>query len=269
MRQLNQKGSVVLFFMMVLPVLLLFLIATLDFSLQVFTKIKLQAALDQATFVGGQVLTSKLNKIAEKNGEVHKAFTDLKKHFSQSSRDTLAEAQNYVKSIKKKQESLYEEMQELEANAYQEALAKADAVFHKTFPHVSLIPVYQSPFGIDVGTFQEFGFDEIDGVLWDPTKYKKNVEIFTVREAFNKNPRAQVALALAAEVFKSPTISKYFRLKPPLRAVSAAQPYGGSIWHYATEKENKARLYRTAFVPITTLPEEGFTDGGEYNAVYH
>lgn len=252
---LNEKGSVTVFFMIVLPLLIVFLLSTLNFGLQVFTKIKLQAALDRAVFVGGQVLTGKLNETARKNAEVFKAFDELQKHFKKNSKDTLDQARARVKNTKKRQERLYEEMGRLEATAYGEAVAEAVAVFQQTFPKIPLNLEYSSPFAIDKGTFWEFGFDEIKGVMWDPKDYKGDVEIFKVREAFNKNPQGHVALALSAKLAKTPSILNLFRIKEPVRAISAAQPYGGSIWHYAVEKENKERLYRTALVPVSSVME--------------
>lgn len=254
---LNERGSVTVFFMIVLPLLIVFLLSTLNFGLQVFTKIKLQTALDRAVFVGGQVLTGKLNETARKNAEVFKEFDKLQKHFKKNSRDTLAQARDYVKNTKKRQERLRDEMERLEATAYDEAVAKATSVFQQTFPKIPLNLEYSSPFGIDKGTFWEFGFDEVDGVMWDPKDYKKDAEIFKVQEAFNKSPQGHVALALSAKLAKTPSILKLFRIKKqePFRAISASQPYGGSIWHYAVEKENKERLYRTALVPVSSVME--------------
>ena len=253
MPRLNEKGAVTVFFMLVLPLLILFLIATVDFAMQVFYKIKLQAALDRATFAGAQVLTDKLNIVAEKNREVRKAFTELKHQLRTGSKDTLQQARDHVNQTKKKQQNLYDEMRELELKAATESLQEATAIFQKTFPKGKITPVYQSSFGIDTGTFQEFGFDEIDGVLWDPKNYKKNVEIFKVREAFNKTPQARVALAFSASLIQTPSILKLFRPKFPLRSVAAAQPYGGSLWHHAMLEKGNEHLYRTAFIPVESL----------------
>lgn len=251
----NEKGSVTVFFMIVLPLLIVFLLSTLNFGLQVFTKIKLQGALDRAVFVGGQVLTEKLNETARKNAEVFKEFDKLQKHFKKNSKDTLAQARDQVKSTQKRQERLRDEMDRLEATAYDEAVVKATSVFQQTFPKIPLNLEYMSPFEINDGTFWEFGFDEVAGVLWDPKDYEKNAEIFKVREAFNKNPQGHVAMTLSAKLEKTPSILNLFRNKNPMRAISAAQPYGGSIWHYAVEKENKERLYRTALVPVSSVME--------------
>lgn len=251
MPRLNNRGQIVVFVLLLAPLFALMLVLSVEFSREVLTKVKLQAVLDHAIFKGAKHLTNVLNQVAQANREVHEEFLALKRSFKRLSKQGQPHAKKEIANTWKRQNRIFDEKIEPKLNrAYSEAYQIAQAVVAQEFPKAHFVPFYFSPIPIGEGRTEFLPFGEIQGITFDPKGYRRIAsKEFEARYAFVKSddPNLKVALAGGLE----------FPGKNPLRAVAAAQPYNGSIWGYALGKSPK-QLYRTALIPVKTLPQGGF-----------
>lgn len=243
MQTLNQKGQVVILFALLIPFFVLLLVLTVQFSEIVFAKIKLQATLDRAVFAGASYLTETLNQIALSNRKVHQEFLNLKKRFKEGMKQNTPAAKKEIEKTWKIQNQIFDDEM---LPQVQEARAKAwtitSQIVQKEFPQARLIPLSDTPLRIGEGITEEFSFAEIKGVTFDPKGYRRVPKNgFEARVAFVKDFETPVVLSAGVE-WKG-----WF--KTPFQAISAAQPYGGSLWRYALEGSENF-FYRTARVPL-------------------
>lgn len=259
MRSNNEKGQVVIFFVLLIPLFVLLMVMSVEFSRVVLTKIKLQQTADKAIFAGASYLTEALNQTALSNQKVHQKFLHLKQWFKEGSKKSHSDAKiEIAKTLAEQNTILDEEMTPNLEEAYQKAYAIADQIVQKNFPEARFVPLYSLPVRIGEGKTQDLGFDQIKGVVFDPNGHQDIAgDGFTARVAFRKNDQDQVALAGGLE-FQS------------LRAVAAAQPNQGSIWDYALSGKEE-RLYQTTMVPLKTLSPAGYKKWEDFNpyAVEH
>lgn len=250
MYTLNQKGHVTTIFILLFPVFVFLIVATVDYSRLVFTKIKFQETLDRAIFAGAGQLTQILNQTARANRKVHEEFLSLQKKFKENSKQSIEKAKQEIQKTWGIQNQIFDEemlprIQEAEALAYQ----RAYEILQTDFPDVRFEPLSETPIAIGEGVTEELSFGEIKGVTFDPKGYRKVPKNgFEARVAFVKNFERPVLLAGYAEVSAPKPILPFLRWQA-LRATSAAQPYGGSLWGYAL-KGTKEFLYRTARIPL-------------------
>lgn len=243
MQTLDQKGQVVILFTLLIPFFLTLLVLTVQFSEIVFAKIKLQATLDKGVFAGASYLTETLNQIALSNRKVHQEFLNLKKRFKEGMKQNTPEAKKEIEKTWKIQNQIFDDeilpqVERATAKAYQ----ITSQIVRKEFPLARLIPLSDSPIRIGEGITEELSFAEIKGVTFDPKGYKKVPKNgFEARVAFVKDFENPVVLAAGVE-WKTPFQTQF-------QAISAAQPYGGSLWRYALEGSENF-LYRTAKVPL-------------------
>lgn len=253
MRQLNQQGQIVVVMVLLVPFFVLLTVLSAQFAKLVLTKVQLQGTIDQAVFTGADYLTEALNQIAQSNRKVHEEFLRLQQSFKNLSKPKTTEAA--IKEINKTwdlQNAIFgEKIEPLVEEAYSKSYQIAQAVVAQRFPQAQFTPFYFSAIQMGEGRTEILPFGEIKGIVFDPKGYGKvKKKDFEARYAFVKNddPNMKVALAAGIELPDS---------KIPLRATAAAQPYGGSIWGYALQPA-KQKLYRTAWVPLKTLPPSGY-----------
>lgn len=261
MRTLNNKGQIVILFVLLAPLLVLLLVISTEFSRLVITKIHLQGTIDKAMFAGASFLADQLNQIAKADRKVHEEFLRLQKTFRNLSKKNPKEAKVEIDETWRKQNKIFdEEIMPAIEQSYAKAYAIAEAIVQKEFPSAHFAPFYLPPLEIGEGRVDLLHFDEIKGVTFDPRGYRRVAsKEFEARMAFVKNdhPNQKMALAGGLEVQAPTPLLSLLNINQPLRAVAAAQPYGGSIWGYALTKDQQ-KLYRTTFVPLATLPREGF-----------
>jgi len=259
MRFGNEKGQVVIFFVLLVPLFVLLMVISAEFSRVVLTKIKLQQTVDKAVFAGSSYLTEALNQAALSNRKVHQKFEELKKKFKEGSKPDPTKAKiEIAKTLAEQNKILDEEITPRLEEAYQKAYTIANQIVQKEFPEARFIPLYSWPPKIGEGKTQDLNFDEINGVVFDPDGHQGiSGDGFEARVAFRKNAQDQMALAGGLQFQK-------------LRAVAAAQSYQGSIWDYALGGKEE-RLYQTTMVPLKTLSPEGYTKWEDFNpyAVEH
>ena len=250
MRKLNQKGQVALFFVLLVPFMVLLLVTTVRFSELIFTKMKLQGALDRGIYAGASYLADVLNQQALFNEKAYRLFADAKEDFlRRGSKRTEKEAKEQVQKLWADQEKLYDQMEALSEKAYTEAYAIAEGEVQRDFPKLALQPLYHGPFVFKDGPREIFPFDKIKGsIIFDPTGHQKIPKAdYEARMAFVKDPASVVALAASA------------RTAQGVEAVAAAEPFSGSLWNFATLSQEKF-LYQTAMVPLETLPANGLVE---------
>lgn len=251
MRILNQKGQAAVFFMLLVPGIVLMLVATVKFSRTVFWKMKLQGALDRSVYAGGAYLTETLNRMVVRNQKARDLFEEVRREFRAVSQPNPKKAKERIRKLWLEQNVLYEEMDELEKNAYRNAWQIANEEFQKDFPGVSVTPIYAAPIVLKDGPKVDFSFDRVKGkTIFDPTGHQKLPKTgLEARMAFVKDPGRPAAFAVAAEI------------RNGMNAVAAAQPLGGSLWNF--------KFYQTALVPLKTLPPGGFMKGLDLDGVEH
>lgn len=258
----NEKGQVVFFLVFIIPLIVLALVMTAEFSRLVSTKIKLQGTLDRSVFAGAAYLAHVLNQTALSNRKVHEEFLKLQERFREGSKtNNRKEAKDEIKKTWGRQNQIFdEEIVPKVEEAYEKAYQIARQIVEKDFPNAKLSPLYFSPIALGEGRMEFLPFGEIKGITFDPRGYQKVPKTdLEVRLAFIKNfdPSFKTAFAAGVALKSPPSLIPLLKLNEPLRAVAAAQPYGGSIWGYALTKK-KEDLYHTAMVPLKTLPIEGY-----------
>ncbi|MBI4124851.1 MAG: pilus assembly protein [Deltaproteobacteria bacterium] len=257
----NERGQVVVFFILLIPFFILLWVGTMEFSRLTATKMKLQGSLDRAVFKGAEYLTEALNQTAGENRKAHEIFLDTEKKFRELSKQNVPTAKNRIKETWRRQNNILEEkIIPVIEEAYTRAYRIVEEEVRKDFPKAKVLPFYYRSIEILDGRIEELPFGQIKGITFDP-KGHRNVpkKDFEARMAFVKKtgPREKTALAAGVEVGLTQPLLSFLKPPPPFRAVAAAQPHGGSIWSYALTKENEHR-YETIFVPLRTLPPEGF-----------
>jgi len=252
----NNKGHVFVLFLFFLVTFAFVTAAIAEFSRIVFYKMKLQGALDRGTYAAASFMTEILNEWDLTNREVHELFLEVEEKLDdKTSQPTTEKARDHVKNLWQDQNRLYDAMDEKSRALYAAALEIAQNEVQKELPSAQLVPLYESPLSIREGPHRDFAFDKVNGTLFDPTGHKRigKTEL-EARIGFVKDPSKTVAAVFGAEL----QIPKW---KPVMRAVSAAQPFGGSLWNYAVKLQSgESFLYQTAFVPVQSLPKEGFLE---------
>ncbi|MDP2599897.1 MAG: hypothetical protein Q8P84_04080, partial [Deltaproteobacteria bacterium] len=251
---MNHKGHVFVLFLFFLVTFAFVTAAIAEFSRIGFYKMKLQGALDRGTYAAASYMTEILNQWSLKNRKAHELFLKVEEELDdQIAQPTDEKAKERVEKLWQDQNDLYDSMEEKGRMLYAAAFEIAQSEAQKEIPNAQLIPLYEAPLVIWDGPRRDFAFDKINGMIFDPTGHKRIPG--TNREArigFVKDPSKTVASVFGAEL-------KIPKWKPVMRAVSAAQPFGGSIWNYAVKSQSdEAFLYQTAFVPVQALPKEGF-----------
>ncbi|OGQ48403.1 MAG: hypothetical protein A3H42_02950 [Deltaproteobacteria bacterium RIFCSPLOWO2_02_FULL_46_8] len=246
----SERGQVVVFFVLVIPVLMLLLVTTVRFSKLVFEKIRLQETTDRAVYAGAGYLTEVLNQTALLNWKVYQLFLDCKKDFIKNgSKRTEKEAREKIQKTLQDQNALLSEMEELGQTAFSKAYQIANRIFHEEFPQSDLILVSQPPIVLKEGPQETFYFDRINGVMVDPTGHARISKVgLPLRMAFVKDPSTIVGFSASAEIKKQ---------GHALKALSAAEPYAGSLWRFAISPDKSdALFYRTAKVPVETFYDQ-------------
>ncbi|OGQ04912.1 MAG: hypothetical protein A3F82_08540 [Deltaproteobacteria bacterium RIFCSPLOWO2_12_FULL_44_12] len=245
----NQSGQVVIFFVLLVPIFVLALVLFTKFSRDVFTKMKLQGALDRGVYAAASYQTEVLNQTALLNRKAHDLFLQLEKEFKGISQPNDEKARERIKNLWINQNNLYDEMDSLAKVVYERAFEIFQNEVKKDFPDVKLSSLYRvSPVLWD-GPKIDFSFDKVKGtVIFDPTGHQKVPKTdFEARMAFVKDPSQTIAFVGAVET------------KNGLQAVAAAQPFGGSVWNFALSSDkDETLLYQTSMVPVDTLPLEDF-----------
>lgn len=232
---------------------------TLEFSHIIYAKIRLQSALDQATYKSGEILTEHLNKIVALNKEASEAFIKLQNEFRTASSDIQKQAAAKVETLHQYQNGLLEQMDEESRAAYVEACESLRATMARHDPQVIAKPIYGVTLssGDCVATLMlahvesaepvDLNYAYIESHVFDPTAYNDNQDNrYPARPEFIKNifPLAQFG-AVATLKVSIPVLRGTITLK----AMSAAQPFGGNVARFED--------YRTALIPQETLWSEG------------
>ncbi|MDO8526790.1 MAG: Tad domain-containing protein [Deltaproteobacteria bacterium] len=242
--KLNQQGQIVIFFVLLIPLIVLMLVTTVTFSKAVFTKMKLQGALDRGVYAGGSYLTEVLNQIALLNWDAHEKFLVLKNDFRGVSQPAEKKAKERIEKLWIEQNQLYDQMEMMSVSAHKTALEIASEEVRKEFPNAELHSLYTTPIILKDGPRVDFSFDKIRGqTIFDPTDHQKISKTgFEARMAFVKDPSKRVAFVAEAKTAEG------------LHAMAGAQPFAGSLFNFAKSPDkNQNFLYRTAMVPVETL----------------
>lgn len=275
----------IVFIALVMPVIMLLVGFAVDYGALVDSKIRLQIAADRAVFAGAAKLSFIMNKISEKNWGIYQAFLKVDKNFGPNSQQSLDECVKRVKEMENNQTTLiYEDIEDLLQNAYRDAHSVAEDVAKANFATAKYLPVYgavdKKLFDVLDGGGEKTDEDgdeirrdivcaNISGIVFDPKKVetKNNEKLLK----YTYGDRSYVALiAELRTLFHPPLAGKFFG-PIEMTAVSAGQPYGGSMkkfgllakeWEgrsieqvkddamHASQNGERALWFRPALVPV-------------------
>ncbi len=259
MQKINQKGQIFILFLFFMIAFAFAAAALAQFSKIVFSKMKLQGALDRGVFAAASLMTEMMNEWVLENRKAYELFLELEKDFKNVSQPNLEKPKDRVRRLWADQNRLYDAMSEKTERMLSLSFEIAENELQKEIPNARLVPLYAVAPTILDGPKKDFAFDKINGgILFDPTGHQKigKTEL-EGRMAFVKDASAVVAFAAGAEW-------DFPHWKSTMRAVSAAQPFGGSVWNGAFQRESgEVFCYQTAFVPLSSLPHGGFLKGNE------
>lgn len=281
----KEQGQATILAALIIPFLFILFGLVIDYAYVVDEQARLQIALDRGVFAGAARLSHVMNQISEQNWEIHKGFTDLFKNFDRNSQQSMDECEQRVKDLENNQAiAQFENIEDMIANGYAEADQVARSVIGANFPEASYDVLYGKPGErlfetIDrasSGQSDEEGDQirrdlicgNISGMVFDPegTDSKTNKDLLSYTYS-NKN-----YVGILARLVGEPKVPLFSTMLGKLRitAVSAAQPYGGSVKRFAllatedadietsrgraieeAKKFGKPLWFRPAMVPVS------------------
>jgi hypothetical protein len=249
----NQQGQVSIFFILIVPALVIVFLIVVDFAVLIDSKIKLQVALDRGLFAGAARLAYLMNRVAEENWLIRKSFLKVDKNAAVKSWQA-GECQNRVNELKSTQKEALDNIDDLIETAYSSAFDVARNLTEINYKGSHYKPIYGKPeellFGlIESGKNSGDGKNQLDpqdkkelirkniicgnieGVVFDPNSVNVSENQNVLTYSMKSGEQVGLVSTLSALV-KLPFIGDIF--KPvAIEVIGAAQPYGGSIKRFA------------------------------------
>ena len=302
----KDRGQITVFVAFIVPFLFILLAVSINYALLVHKRIGLQVALDRGVFAGSARLAHVMNLISEENWAIHKGFKDLMDNFGPNSQQSIDECVQRVKDLENNQTiAQFQNIEELIANGYLEADLVARGVIAANFSGAVYEPLYGRPGErlfevIDEPSDFKGNTDEegdeirrdlicgnIAGMVFDPsdTNSQENKDLLSYTYG---NRRYVALIGSLTYQYKAPLLGSFFDGPPvTVTALSAAQPYGGSIKRFAlladeykTLEEsreaavNEAKIFgrplwfRPALVPVALAAEAAGLEDLDYETYY-
>lgn len=286
----RQKGSLTVWMIGIIPLLVTLMILFINAILLVDAKIRMQAAIDRGVYAGASYLSYVMDEVAKKNWQFRKAFLEAEKNLGPPSQDNKNWITAQVRDLNNTQTALYNDMIGLLGKGYKTANEIASDVTAKNLagmPHL-VVTGYQPEYGLPgEGMFgmendcpgggdcinqawlspAEIKKPPVGGSTYDPSDYETHDNLVNMYLVKNES---FAALAAKVEVQYFPPLMAWFFNRTGngfgLRAFAAAQPYGGSMKKFAfaggddveqaASDSGKGLLYHPAFIPVRAI------DGG-------
>lgn len=249
----DQNGQVAIFFILIVPAIIIIFLIVVDFTVLIDSRIKLQIALDRGIFVGAAKLAYLMNRIAEENWIIRKSFLKVDKNAATRSWQA-GECQNRVNELKNTQKEALDNIDDLIETAYSSAYEVAKDLTDINYKGSHYESIYGKPgdllFGlIDSGKDLGDGKNQLDpedekelirknivcgnieGVVFDPNNVNASENQNILTYSLKSNDSVGLISTLSA-VVRPPFIGNIFE-PVVIHAAAAAQPYGGSIKKFA------------------------------------
>lgn len=247
------------FVALVMPVLILLMAAVLNVGHVVNAKILLQNAADRAAYAGAAKQAYIMNRMGEKNREIHGIFEKLKKDIVPNSNNDAGDVAQKVKDATRRINAAYGEMAAWNASAYDWAHSVSRSVTHENYAASTLVPrVPNQPMltlrdAFESQQRQHLKSDystTVGGQIWEPASHSQTENV--VQSYYVKDPayEARWQVELTAPTPRGIMSDKF--AAPTLHAVAAAQPHGASIKDCAFDP--KCPHYQVSFVPFQEEP---------------
>lgn len=246
---------------LVMPILILLMAAVLNVGHVVNAKVMLQNAADRAAYAGAAKQAYVMNRMGEKNREVHAIFEKLKRDIVPNSNNEASDVTQKVKDATQRIAAAYGEMEAWNADAYIKAKAASLSVAEENYAAATVVlrvpdqPMLTLRGELESQQRHHLRSDYntmVGGQIWEPASHDHTENV--VQSYYVKDPAYEVRwqVALSAPMPKG-LMSDTFAA-PVLHAVAAAQPHSGSIKDCAFDP--KCPPYQVSFVPFQDEPEE-------------
>lgn len=243
----NPDGQLAVFMVLVLPLFALFLAFFVNIILLIDARISMQGAVDRGAYAGAGYLAHVMNEVAIRNRLFNEAYLNKEKEFGSKSKVTKEWIDKRIKELRSIQSRLLTEMNILSEEAYGKAHEVAKDViarnqgnrpqlkfttytdkFYKSRKERAFKIIDDCDDSGNCVNHTLLGGTEISGNDFDPTgheDYSFDVLKYLIKDG------SYVAIVSGAELeFNAPLLPEYLGGKKlRLRAIAAAQPYGGSI----------------------------------------
>lgn len=242
------------FVALIMPILVLLMAAMLNVGHVVNAKILLQNAADRAAYTGAAKQAYVMNKMGEKNREIHGIFEKLKRDIVPNSSNDASDVTQKVKDANQRINATYGEMEAWSAEAHAWAKGASLSVVRENYAAATLIarvpdhPMLTLRSELEPGQRQHLKSDYntmVGGQIWEPASHDHAENV--VQSYYVKDPAFEVRwqVELTAPMPRGIMSDKF--ASPTLHAVSAAQPHGAGIRDCAFDP--KCLQYQVSFVP--------------------
>lgn len=242
------------FVALVMPILILLMAAVLNVGHVVNAKIMLQNAADRAAYAGAAKQAYIMNRMGEKNREVHGIFEKLKMDIVPNNNNEAADVAQKVKDANQRITAAYNEMEAWNsiatdwANLASQSVARDNYAAAMHIPRVLNQPMLTLRHDLESQQRQHLRSDYntmVGGQIWEPASHDQTEN--EVQSYYVKDPVFEVRwqVELTAPTPKGIMSDKF--AAPTMHAVAAAQPHGASIRDCALNPNCPS--YEVSFVP--------------------
>lgn len=239
---------------LVLPILILLMAAVLNVGHVVNAKVMLQNSADRAAYAGAAKQAYIMNRMGEKNREVHGIFEKLKNDIVPNSNNGAGDVSQKVKDATQRINADHGEMEAWNVEAYARAKHASVSVARENYAAATLVarvpdrPMLTLRDELEPGQRQHLRSDyntTVGGQVWEPASHDHAENV--VQSYYVKDPGFEVRwqVELTAPMPRGIMSDKF--ASPTLHAVSAAQPHGASIKNCAFDP--KCPQYQVSVVP--------------------
>jgi Flp pilus assembly protein TadG len=240
---------------LLMPVLILMLALVINTGHLVHCKMQLQITADRAVYAGAAREAALMNRMVAQNRMIREKYQNLKQELEHSTKKDESQARARVQTVNAENHALWAEMESWNRAGLEAALQVTTAVARANYPRASVAalvpagPMLRLDDRWETPQYQVMHFDHMTGPIFvDPTGHEEGREKILTYVVKDPNGRAAWAAQLSAplpEGFMTHTLQSLLPRALTLRAISAAQPHGGSI--------RDGREYHVSFVPIARV----------------
>ena len=223
----NKKGSLTVWLVYVLPVLVMAFALFANVGILVDTKMRMQSAVDRGAYAGSAYLAHVMDNIAHLNWDFRKLYLDKKSLFAKASKDSKGLIDKHINELNQRQNELYEKMNSLldegYRNAYEiakdvafENLKNLPQILNIKYDHIRGIPEKKmfdmvndcNKSGI-CNNFEILYPHEIVGNDYDPKEFKQYSH--QLNTYLIKSEKKTAILARLSALFSVPLLPKVFK----------------------------------------------------------
>lgn len=248
---------------LIMPLIVLFMAIVINTGHIVDSKIKLQIAADRAAYAGAAKQAHVMNKMAEKNWEVHQRFEKLKRDIVPNTNKDEEDLKTKVQNADAEITNMVNAMQEWNSKAMAWSYDVSNSVLQANYGRAT-----QNRYGVGQDMFEllteyETGqhqklksdFNILEGgLIYEPKTTEDVINIILSYVIKNPDTHVQWESDVSAPIpsgFLTSVLNRHFPQGMKFTATSLAQPHGGSIRDCAfKEKKEDCAQYQVSFVPI-------------------